>query len=221
MSKTNDNNAAFRSGSVEIGYSNPPLQRRFKKSGNSKGRPRGSKNRKTIVKTIANEMHNVTESGKRRRLSTFELVLLRLRNLALGTNDSRASKEFHRLIKLYEPQTVNDKTGNIVVPADMSSEEWIAREQDKNRFRISPMEKDDRVKKAQKANPNFSDAEAVEQIVRELKAEKARILEEEKHSRVAEINKENPDIDQAEALRRAEVERESMLRGHLINLGRG
>ena len=50
-----------------VGYGNPPLQRRFKKglSDNKKGRPHGSKNRKTIVREIANEMHTVTEDGQR------------------------------------------------------------------------------------------------------------------------------------------------------------
>ena len=61
----------------------PPMCRRFKESGNPKGRPKGAKNRKTIVKTVADEMHSVTESGTRRRRSTLELVLLRLRIMAL------------------------------------------------------------------------------------------------------------------------------------------
>ena len=67
----------------EVGYGKPPTRRRFKKSGNSKGRPKGSKNRKTIVKAVANEMHTVAENGKHRRRSTLDLVLLSLRNLAL------------------------------------------------------------------------------------------------------------------------------------------
>ena len=42
----------------EVGYRKPPTRRRFKESGNLKGRPKGAKNRKTIVRTVANEMHS-------------------------------------------------------------------------------------------------------------------------------------------------------------------
>ncbi len=87
----------------EVGYGKPPTRRRFKKSGNLKGRPKGSRNRKTIVKAVANEMHTVLENGKRRRRSTLDLVLLRLRNMALKEGNDRAFEEFHRLIKAYQP----------------------------------------------------------------------------------------------------------------------
>ena len=110
----------------------PPMRRRFKASGNPKGRPRGSKNRKTIVKTVANEMHSVGENGKRRRLSTLDLVLLRLRNLALEGKSVRAIDELHRLLKVYQPQEARVRGGVLVVPAPMSTEEWIAMVERKN-----------------------------------------------------------------------------------------
>ena len=83
----------------EVAYRKPPTRRRFKKSGNSKGRPKGSKNRKTIVKAVANETHTLIENGKRRRRTTLDLVLLRLRNMALEDKNVRAFEELHRLIK--------------------------------------------------------------------------------------------------------------------------
>ena len=88
-----------------LGYGNPPMIRRFKsgESGNPKGRPRGSKNRKTIVRQIANEMHTVTENGQRRRLSTLALMLLALRNQALAGN-VRAFRAYKKLVAKYEPQ---------------------------------------------------------------------------------------------------------------------
>ncbi len=101
------------------------MQRRFKTSGNPNGRPKGSKNRKTFVRSVANEMHSVQESGKRRRLSTLRLVLLRLRNLALKGDDVRAFDEIHRLTKAYQPQEVNDNVGYAVMPAPMTEEEWL------------------------------------------------------------------------------------------------
>ena len=102
------------------GYCKPPKKWRFKKCGNSKGRPRGSKNRKTIVKEVASEMHSVTENGKRRRLSTLDLVLLRLRNMALEGNNVRAFNEFHRLDKAYRPQVAGEPLGYIVLSADQT-----------------------------------------------------------------------------------------------------
>jgi hypothetical protein len=109
-----------------VGYGKPPMKRRFKKCGNSKGRPRGSKNRKTIVKAVASEMHSVTENGKRRRLSTLDLVLLRLRNMALEGEKVRAFEEFHRLAKTYQPQETGDGPGYIIISARQTFEEHRA-----------------------------------------------------------------------------------------------
>ncbi len=122
----------------EVGYGKPPTRRRFKKSGNSKGRPKGSKNRKTIVKAVANEMHSVLENGKHRKRSTLDLVLLRLRNMALKEGNDRAFEELHRLIKAYQPQETNDDAGYLVVPAEMTQKEWIARQEELNKHRKPP-----------------------------------------------------------------------------------
>ncbi len=124
-------------GHEEVGYRKPPTRRRFKKSGNSKGRPKGSRNRKTIVKEVANEMHSVTENGKRRKLSTLALVLLSLRNMALGDKNVRAFEEFHRLTKAHQPQATTD-VGYLVVPAEMTQEEWMADQTEKNKHRKRP-----------------------------------------------------------------------------------
>ena len=118
----------------EVGYRKPPTQRRFKVSGNPNGRPKGVKNRKTIVNTVANEMHTVIENGKRRRRSTLALVLLRLRNMALEPKNVRALDELHRLAKAYQPQEADDRAGYIVVPAEMTPEEWSAKMERKNKM---------------------------------------------------------------------------------------
>ena len=122
----------------EVGYGKPPTRRRFKKSGNLKGRPKGSKNRKTIVKAVANETHTVLENGKHRRRSTLDLVLLRLRNMALEDKNVRAFEELHRLFKAYQPQATNDRAGYLVVSAEMSQEEWVADQMEKNKHRKRP-----------------------------------------------------------------------------------
>ncbi len=122
----------------DVGYGKPPTRRRFKKSGNLKGRPKGAKNRKTIVKAVANEMHTLIEDGKRRRRSTLDLVLLRLRNMALEDKNVRAFEEFHRLIKAYQPQATHDGAGCLVVSAEMTQEEWVAEQMEKNKHRKPP-----------------------------------------------------------------------------------
>ena len=121
-----------------VGYGKPPTRRRFKKSGNSKGRPKGSKNRKTIVNAVANEIHSMTENGKHRRRSTLDLVLLRLRNMVLEDKNVRVFEEFHRLIKTYQPQESHTKLGCLVVPAEMTQEEWVADQMEKNKHRKPP-----------------------------------------------------------------------------------
>ncbi len=137
MSNRENDGSEQPPGHEEVGYQKPPTRRRFKKSGNSKGRPKGSKNRKTIVKEIANEKHSVTENGKRRKLSTLELVLFSLRNMALGDKNVRAFEEFHRLTKAHQPQATTD-VGYLVVPAEMTQEEWMADQTEKNKHRKRP-----------------------------------------------------------------------------------
>ncbi len=119
-----------------IGYRNPPMVRRFKgepfgNPPNKSGRPKGSKNRKTMVREIAHEMHAVTESGRKRRRSTLELILLKLRNKAL-TGNVRAYRAYCEFLEKYEPQNVGSDLGFMVAPAEMTQEEWIAAEMQKN-----------------------------------------------------------------------------------------
>ena len=111
----------------QVGYGKPPLIRRFKlgHSGNRRGRPRGSKNRKTIVREIANEMHAVTEDGLQGRRSTLELMLLALRNRA-AEGDVRAFRAFRKYLAKYDPRETDSKLGYIVLSADVTPEEAIA-----------------------------------------------------------------------------------------------
>ncbi len=116
-----------------VGYGKPPMKRRFKsaQSGNRRGRPRGSKNRKTIVRAIMNEMHAVTEDGRRRRRSTLELMLLALRNRAAEGN-VRAFRAYKKFLAKYEPQDTHSNLGYLVVPAGISPEEELARNEELN-----------------------------------------------------------------------------------------
>jgi len=110
-----------------VGYGKPPLTRRFKsgRSGNRRGRPRGSKNCKTIVREIANEMHAVTEDGRLRRRSILEFMLLALRNRA-AEGDVRAFRAYKKYLAKFDPRETDSKLGYIVLSADVTPEEAIA-----------------------------------------------------------------------------------------------
>ena len=69
----------------DVGYGKPPKSSRFKKgqSGNSKGRPKGSRNFRTDFLEALKAPVRVTEDGKARTISTQEAVIARLREKAL------------------------------------------------------------------------------------------------------------------------------------------
>ncbi|NQV43938.1 MAG: hypothetical protein HQ501_03475 [Rhodospirillales bacterium] len=125
----------------EIGYCKPPTRRRFKKSGNPNGRPKGSKNRKMIIKEIANEMHNVGQDGQRQ--SILNLVLRQLRNMALGGKNDRAFAEYHRLLQAYQPEVVGGDAGCLVAPAELTPEEWIMEQTIRNKMLLLQHDNDD------------------------------------------------------------------------------
>jgi hypothetical protein len=121
----------------QVGYGNPPMVRRFKgDSGNVKGRPRGSKNHKTIMREVANEMHPVVEDGKRWRRSTAELMLLALRNRA-AQGAVRAISAYERYMAKYAPQANRSQLGYLVVPAPMTEEEAIEEAENANQKRLA------------------------------------------------------------------------------------
>jgi Family of unknown function (DUF5681) len=96
-------------------------------SGNARGRPQGAKGRKQIVREIAAETHEVVENGKKRRLSTLDLVLLSIRNCA-ATGDASAFRVYHELLQRYAPQEIKDgPTGLVILSEDLTEEEWIQR----------------------------------------------------------------------------------------------
>jgi len=85
------------------------------RSGNSKGRPTGSQNRKKIIARVMGEMHVMREYGKRRRCSTLELILMSLRNRA-AEGEVRAFQALHDWLERFEPRPPTQPVGYLVVP---------------------------------------------------------------------------------------------------------
>lgn len=108
------------------GFGQSSKQTRFKpgRSGNPKGRRKGSENRKTILAQVMGEMHEVVENGKRRRRSTLTLILLSLRNRA-AEGEVRAFQAYHDCLTRFAPQQPKHVGGYLVIPEGPSTrEEW-------------------------------------------------------------------------------------------------
>jgi hypothetical protein len=93
----------------EVGYGKPPHHTRFKKgqSGNPRGRPRGSKNLKTLFNDALNEPVVVTEEGGRRKITKREAIVTQLVNRS-ATADLRALKILLDTLRDIEGQTEPD-----------------------------------------------------------------------------------------------------------------
>jgi hypothetical protein len=87
----------------EIGYGRPPRHGGFPKgqSGNPKGRPRGSKNLASLLAEALDEKVQVTEDGKRRRVTKRELVIKQLVNKSASA-DLRAIKQLTDIVDRVE-----------------------------------------------------------------------------------------------------------------------
>jgi Family of unknown function (DUF5681) len=95
--------AAETTADYEVGYGKPPRHAGFQKgrSGNPKGRPKGSKNLATLLTEALDEKVQVTEDGKRRRVTKRELVIKQLVNKSASA-DLRAIKQLTDIVERAE-----------------------------------------------------------------------------------------------------------------------
>jgi len=86
-----------------VGYGKPPEQTRFRPgvSGNPRGRPKGSLNIVTVLRKALHERVEVTDKGRVRRISKFELAVTQLVNRAVK-GDARATQQILSLAPLLE-----------------------------------------------------------------------------------------------------------------------
>ena len=71
-----------------VGYGKPPKKSQFKKgkSGNPKGRPKGSSNFSTYLDAMLKSPVTISDNGRSKKVTTMEASLARLREQALKGN---------------------------------------------------------------------------------------------------------------------------------------
>jgi hypothetical protein len=79
-------------GDYDVGFGKPPTHTQFQKgvSGNPRGRPKGSKNLKTLARKVMNTKVTLRENGKTRTVSKAEAMLMAVFNRGLGGDASAA-----------------------------------------------------------------------------------------------------------------------------------
>jgi hypothetical protein len=92
-----------------VGYGKPPKGSQFSsgKSGNPKGRPKGSKNIATLFNQITLELIQVKENGRTKTMTRLEAVLLQMTNRALS-GDPRTMREFVQFSRLFQEAESNE-----------------------------------------------------------------------------------------------------------------
>ena len=104
-----------------VGYRRPPKATQFEKgkSGNPKGRPKGSRTVGAVLQDILRQKIAVTENGRTRRLPVLEVILRRLANDAMRS-EPRALK---LLLALYDRYGESPET-------DLRLDEILAEDQE-------------------------------------------------------------------------------------------
>jgi hypothetical protein len=105
--------------SAEVGYGNPPRETRFRKgrSGNPRGRPRGSRNFASLMEEALAEPVIITENGRRKKATKLQAIAKQLVN--------KAAQGDHRSIQLLmaftERQQLLGKDGKPITIVELLS----------------------------------------------------------------------------------------------------
>jgi hypothetical protein len=108
---------ADRNASNEVGYQKPPKHTQFVKgkSGNPKGRPKGSQNLATLLDKAGRERVKVTANGKIKSITKSEASAAQLTNKA-------ASGDVKAIDRYFYWTSVLANTGSIALPPPVLSE---------------------------------------------------------------------------------------------------
>jgi hypothetical protein len=110
-----------------------------RKPGKRRGRPKGSRNVKTIVQAIAREKHTVREGDETIQLTTVELVFRLLLAQAMKGN-IQAEKRLDRF--LGRQRSSSENLAYFIVPEPLSPDEFERRMKIYNSLRKNPMDDD-------------------------------------------------------------------------------
>jgi hypothetical protein len=113
------NRKTSRPTDYEVGYARPPREKRFTpgKSGNPKGRPKGSRSVGAILQGVIRQKITVNENGKTRQLSALEVMFRRLVNDAMR-GDPKAMKLLLSLFDRYEESSETALQLSELLPED-------------------------------------------------------------------------------------------------------
>jgi Family of unknown function (DUF5681) len=112
-----------------VGYKKPPRHSQFKSgtSGNAKGRPKGSRNFATVMEQELSTAIEVTENGRRRRISKRHAIVKQTVNRAV-TGDPKATSILLNEARIHENQNAFQGSPSIVTgPEDQMVIENIMR----------------------------------------------------------------------------------------------
>jgi hypothetical protein len=96
-------NDDLKNGTHDVGFGKPPKHAQFKKgrSGNSKGRPKGSLNLATVLEQTLREKIVITENGRRKTVSKLQAAVTQLTRKATS-GDLKAFQLLTALVRSAE-----------------------------------------------------------------------------------------------------------------------
>lgn len=105
----------------DIGFGKPPKKSQFKKgsSGNPKGRPKGSKSLKTVIRKELAGKVKLLQNGKPKRVTKMEALVMRLVKDALE-GKPKAQTEILKLAQAYLPDETQATSQQPVSAEDQS-----------------------------------------------------------------------------------------------------
>ena len=109
----------------EVGFGKPPVHGRFRKgcSGNSKGRPKGTKNLRTDLTEVLQERITVTEGDRKVRMSKQRAIVMTLVAKTLK-GDSRFTTTL--LNTMFRALGFADPAADVEQPLDTKDQELLA-----------------------------------------------------------------------------------------------
>lgn len=111
-----------------VGFGQPPINHQFPKgkSGNPRGRPKGSRNRKSILESAALEKVVATKKGKKTRISKYDAIIQSHLNQALNGNANSTKIVLNEIEKTGALSDEDERTVSEVRPLSKSEEDILA-----------------------------------------------------------------------------------------------